>query len=240
MARPPKQRVDWFEHDANASRSNTCIALKNLFGDAGYAFWFYLLESLASSDGMYLDCSKPDQWIKLKSKTELTDEDVKKCLDMLATLNAIDEYLWKDHRIIWCENFLKRANSQLKRRVGKITIPIPIPDGKKKGVRVEESVFGPVAVDQLVCYVEGELSMTGGNLAEMQDFRDILGDDLIRWAVDESVAANVREWRYTRKILQSMIAKNVKSVGEAKALKAKKDRERERGQTADRPIRWVD
>ena len=247
MARPPKKRVDWFEHDADAYKSNTAAVLKKMYGDRGYAFWWYLLESLASSDGYYLDCSKQDQFVRLKSKTELSDADVEKCLDTLATLGAIDELLWNDHHIVWCENLIRKCGRSLKRRVGSVSIPVAIQPAEKEPVLthgteyVEQSAFGPVIVDKVVCYIENEIPMSPNNIQEMQDYREILGDDLVIWAVDESVAANVREWRYTKRILQNMVKKNVKSVAEAKALKERRAAERasQRNGEDDTPVKWV-
>lgn len=92
----------------------------------------------------------------------------------------------------------------------------------RRQVETEETLFGPVDVDRLIGYVESQMQMSPGNLKEMEDYRNILSDDLVKFAVDEAIAHNAREWSYARKILRNMVKKNVRSVEEAKAVSGSK------------------
>ena len=100
------------------------------------------------------------------------------------------------------------------------------PKVQKEDVRrtteTEETLFGPVDVDRLIGYVESQMRMSPGNFKEMEDYRNILSDELVKFAVDEAVAHNAREWSYARKILRNLVKKNVRSVEEAKAVSGSK------------------
>ena len=69
MARPQKDIVSYFPHDANACTGDTLTVLQSRFGNDGYAFWFKLLEKLASTEGHYIDCRNPTKWQLLLAKT---------------------------------------------------------------------------------------------------------------------------------------------------------------------------
>ena len=57
MARTQKDTVDYFPHDADASAGDTLTVLEGQYANDGYAFWFKLLERLASSEGHFIDLS---------------------------------------------------------------------------------------------------------------------------------------------------------------------------------------
>ncbi len=106
MARPTKQTVDYFPHDAHASDGDTLTILQGRWGNDGYAFWFKLLEKLADSEGHVIDCRNPVKWQLLLAKTHLTEEIGEDIMKVLAELDAIDTELWSKHRVIWCQNFV--------------------------------------------------------------------------------------------------------------------------------------
>lgn len=110
MARPQKNSVDYFPHDAGASDSDTLTILQGRWGNDGYAFWFRLLEKLAGSDGHFIDCRNPVKWQLLLAKTQLSAEIGEEIMATLTELEAIDGELWK-HRVIWCENLVKNIAS---------------------------------------------------------------------------------------------------------------------------------
>lgn len=124
MGRPLKRYVEWFPHDVKASRqSNTIEALEMAkgadgepLGNNGYAFWFKLLEMLGATDGMYIDCSKPDQWLRLTSRMRMSTEDARICIETLVTMGAIDRRYWEKQQIIWCPNLISRVQEALPRR----------------------------------------------------------------------------------------------------------------------------
>jgi len=103
MARPKKATVDYFPH--SCAHKTTIFVLEQKYGNNGYAFWFKILELLASSEGHYYDCRKPHLWEFLQAKTRLSEDLCNELLDLLAKLEAIDPKLWSK-RIIWSDNFV--------------------------------------------------------------------------------------------------------------------------------------
>ena len=92
MARPKKETVDYFPHIC--AHKTTIFVLEQKYGNDGYAFWFKVLELLASSEGHYYDCRKPHLWEFLQAKTRLSEDKCNELLDLLAKLDAIDQELW--------------------------------------------------------------------------------------------------------------------------------------------------
>ena len=105
MARPHKQTVDYFPHYSDASSRKTLYILESHFGNNGYAFWFKLLEILASSDGHVYDVRNPDTYEFLLARTHVDKDTCEAIMKLLITLKAIDPSLWK-RKIIWCQNLV--------------------------------------------------------------------------------------------------------------------------------------
>src|SRR3990167_5644831 len=103
MARPPKNRVDYFPH--HIAQGRTIFILEEKFGNDGYAFWFKLLEQLGCSDDHIIDTGNSVDLMFLASKTRMSEERAIEILDCLARLEAIDPELWKI-RVIWCQKFV--------------------------------------------------------------------------------------------------------------------------------------
>lgn len=107
MARPEKNTVDYFSHDASASNGVTLTIVQNKYGNDGYSFWFKLLEHLCNSDNHYINCNDTAQWQFLLAKTRVDEVIAINILDTLCSLQAIDGTLWKD-KIIWCQKLVDR------------------------------------------------------------------------------------------------------------------------------------
>lgn len=115
MARPLKETVDYFPHDATASAGDTLTVLENQFKNDGYAFWFKLLERLASTDGHFIDCRNPAKWKTLLAKCHLTQEAGEAIMVLLVEMEAIDRDLWKS-RVIWCQHLVDNFGDVYKNR----------------------------------------------------------------------------------------------------------------------------
>ena len=102
MARPMKNRVDYFPHVTRTGK--TIAILEARWGNDGYAFWFKTLELLGGSEGFFYDCNKPSDWEYLLSKTRVTEDVANAILKKLAEIDAIDAALWSEG-IIWSDNF---------------------------------------------------------------------------------------------------------------------------------------
>ena len=107
MARPTKNTVDYFPHDAHASESDTCTVLQNLYENDGYAFWFKMLERLGATEGHVIDCGNPAKWRVFLAKMGVSEERGRAIIRTLVEVEAIDPELWNEHSMIWCENFVE-------------------------------------------------------------------------------------------------------------------------------------
>lgn len=116
MARPQKQTVDYFPHDAKASEGDTLTILQSQFGNDGYAFWFKLLEKISSSENHVIDCRNPRKWQLLLAKTSASEEKGSAIMNLLCELEAIDAQLWRESRIIWCQNLVDNIADAYKNR----------------------------------------------------------------------------------------------------------------------------
>ena len=119
MARPKKQTVDYFPHIANSGK--TIFILENQFGNDGYAFWFKILEVLATTDGHVIDTNNPNEWEFLVAKTRVNDEKAQEILSLLGRLEAIDNDLLQVG-IIWSQNLVDNVADVYKKR--KVYLPI--------------------------------------------------------------------------------------------------------------------
>ncbi len=120
MARPQKETVDYFPHEAIASDGTTLTILQSKFGNDGYAFWFKLLERLCSSKGHYIDCRNIIRWEFLLAITNVSAETGTAILGLLAELEAIDSVLW-DEKVIWSQNLVENVSVVYKNR----RLPLP-------------------------------------------------------------------------------------------------------------------
>lgn len=117
MARPKKQKVDYFPHFVSSGR--TIFILENTYGNDGYAFWFKLLEILGDSEGHYYDCNNTSNWQFLLAKTHVNEVSAEKIIKTLIELGQIDEELWQN-KIIWVQNFVDNLSELYRKRSSNI------------------------------------------------------------------------------------------------------------------------
>ncbi|MFR1907530.1 MAG: DnaD domain protein [Clostridium neonatale] len=117
MARPKKQKVDYFPHFVSSGR--TIFILENTYGNDGYAFWFKLLEILGDSEGHYYDCNNTANWQFLVAKTHVDEVSAEKIIKTLIELGQIDEELWQN-KIIWVQNFVDNLTELYRKRSTKL------------------------------------------------------------------------------------------------------------------------
>ena len=133
MTRPRKQTVDYFPHQCN--HGETMFIIEQRYGNDGYAFWFKLLEHLGKTEGHYLDCKKFTTLNYLAAKTLVTKEKAEEILNLLAELEAIDQELWNENRIVWSDNLVKGLSFAYRNR------EVSIPD-KPVILRKESGICG--------------------------------------------------------------------------------------------------
>ena len=115
MARLQKDVVNYFPHDANACVGDTLTVLQSRFGNDGYAFWFKLLEKLASTEGHYLDCRNSTKWQLLLAKMGVDEITSVEIMNLLVEMQAIDKELWES-KLIWCQKLVDNVADVYKNR----------------------------------------------------------------------------------------------------------------------------
>lgn len=103
MARPIKDTVEYFPHYVSSGK--TMFILEQKYGNDGYAFWFKLLELLASAEGHVYYCDNESDWLFLQAKTHLTEDTMRSILDTLSSVGAIDKDLWCEKKV-WSQNLV--------------------------------------------------------------------------------------------------------------------------------------
>ncbi|MCJ7669546.1 MAG: DUF4373 domain-containing protein [Dehalococcoidia bacterium] len=157
MARPQKDTVDYFPHDAKASSGDTITALEGQFGNDGYAFWFKLLEHLASSEGHYIDCGNTKKWQLILARARVKHETGVEMMKLLVEMGAIDRGLWAQG-IIWCQNLVDNVAEvyQNRRRpipLRPVVMPVSTPNnpkGKKEFLPVVMPLLQVTTVDNSI------------------------------------------------------------------------------------------
>lgn len=77
--------------------------------------------------------------------------------------------------------------------------------------------------DPLVMYAVNNLqTMSPGNLHDLAGFAEDLPADVIRFAIDEGCANGAPRWSYVSAILRGYLRDGIRTVGDAKAAKAKR------------------
>ncbi len=136
MTRVQRDTVSYFPHDAGASNSDTLVVLQSRFGNNGYAFWFKLLEKLASTDGHSLDVSNPTKWHLLLAKMGVDEITGVEIMKLLVEMQAIDKELWES-KLIWCQKLVDNVGEVYKNRRREIP-PKPL-NTDKKAITTDET-----------------------------------------------------------------------------------------------------
>lgn len=86
------------------------------YGNDGYAVWFKLLEQLGKANNHYLNLSDETNVMFLASVFRISEELTLTILTDLAKLEAIDKFLWDNHRVIWSEKFIDSIQDAYRKR----------------------------------------------------------------------------------------------------------------------------
>ena len=77
--------------------------------------------------------------------------------------------------------------------------------------------------DRLTDKIQRELTgLTDTHRAALCEYRSLLGDGLVEYAVDAAVAHGVRSWAYVERILENYRREGIRSVSQAKAADEKR------------------
>lgn len=90
MARPKKDSFDYFPHDTDAASDEKIEAMRALYGNDGYAFYFILLERIYKKNGV-LDVKNPAIMAALQRNITSDSELFQKMLDTAFEINLFDK-----------------------------------------------------------------------------------------------------------------------------------------------------
>ena len=140
-----KYTVDYFSHDADASHKKTISILFNHYGHDGISAWWQRLEELASHDHHYIDIRETEDFEFLASAMRFKPDDLRKILNKMAELSAIDSELFQKG-IIWCQKFVDRLL---------LTVYTE---------RTDKPVSKPSFIDGKITFIGGEIQNIGGKM----------------------------------------------------------------------------
>lgn len=147
MARPEKNKVDYFPHPSRHGKKMAYIRKK--YGNDGYATWFIILEQLGDSDRHYLDLSDEIGLMYLETACDVDQDVLFSIITDLVKLGEFDQELWDNHQVLFSEKFinsisdayLKRSNKPPSRnqilQLLKVSVPVNQVNSNKNSIRNE-------------------------------------------------------------------------------------------------------
>jgi len=104
MARPQRNNVDYFPF--YCEEGEKMYYIEETYGNDGFATFIKLLRELAKVDYHYLNLSKPSSLMFLSAKCKISKEVLEAIINDLVDLGKFDSKLWKENKIIWCQDFI--------------------------------------------------------------------------------------------------------------------------------------
>lgn len=204
MARPQKYTIDYFPH--LCKQGKTMYIIESRYGNDGYAFWFKLLEILATTRGHYYEANDPIQLEFLGAKTRLSVEKTQLLLDLLAGLDAIDKDLWVNHKLIWCQNLVNNVSDVYENRKGLLPDK-PYYDGDKLHQNIDIHHDNPlIPIDNTQSKVK-EIKLNKTKIKDPTNFIEInnnaisqkkvvidtVSDDGISFKIKDTMGSEIRK-----------------------------------------------
>jgi hypothetical protein len=116
MARPAKQGMDYFPHDTDAASDEKLEALRILYGNDGYAFYFILLERIYRTANFELDISDAETRQILARKVEVTPQKLEEMLATALKRGCFDAEAYKQRGVLTSAGVKKRAETVVGKR----------------------------------------------------------------------------------------------------------------------------
>ena len=114
MARPERNNVDYFPFFCE--EGNKMFYLEETYGNDGFATFVKLLRELAKTDYHYLNLSKPSTMMYLSAKCKVSKDVLEAIINDLVDLGKFNDVLWKENRIVWCNDFIESVQDAYKKR----------------------------------------------------------------------------------------------------------------------------
>jgi len=120
MARPLKQGLDYFPHDVDASSDEKIEALRSVYGNDGYAFYFILLERIYRSENFEIRVSdaetREETFQILAKKVGVSLEKFKLMLETAFRWGCFDKKIFEEQGAITSHGILSRAQTVVEKR----------------------------------------------------------------------------------------------------------------------------
>jgi spore germination protein YaaH len=117
MARPKKEGMDYFPHDTDAVNDEKIEALRYLYGNDGYAFYFILLERIYRTKNFELDVSDAETIQILSRKVGVNEEKFHQMLETSLKRGCFDKQAYEESHVLTSEGIKKRASVVVEKRV---------------------------------------------------------------------------------------------------------------------------
>ncbi|KXG78263.1 DUF4373 domain-containing protein [Thermotalea metallivorans] len=120
MARPQKEGMDYFPHDTDAVNDEKIEALRALYGNDGYAFYFILLERIYRTPNFEIDISdaetREETFKILAKKALVTVERFEQIFQTALKWNCFDKDAYEERGVITSKGIKKRAGVVVEKR----------------------------------------------------------------------------------------------------------------------------
>lgn len=116
MARPKKEGMDYFPHDTDAVNDKKIEALRMLYGNDGYAFYFIILEMIYKETTFELDVSDAETIQILARKIAISEEKFNQILQTAIKRDCFDSESYLEYGILTSNGIKKRANVVVEKR----------------------------------------------------------------------------------------------------------------------------
>jgi hypothetical protein len=116
MARPRKEGMDYFPHDTDAVNDTKIEALRMLYGNDGYAFYFILLELIYRQPNFELDVSDAETIQILAKKVEVTTDKFNSMLQTAIKRECFDASSYHERCVLTSEGVKKRSKVVVDKR----------------------------------------------------------------------------------------------------------------------------
>lgn len=116
MARPRKEGMDYFPHDTDAVNDTKIEALRMLYGNDGYAFYFILLELIYRQPNFELDVSDAETLQILAKKVEVSPEKFSNMMQTAIKRECFDPVAYHERSVLTSEGVKKRSKVVVDKR----------------------------------------------------------------------------------------------------------------------------
>lgn len=116
MARPIKSGVSYFPHDTDASSDEKIEALRSLYGNDGYAFYFILCERIYRTPDLELDVSDAETRQILSRKVGVTLDLFEKMLATSLKHRCFDETTYSKRKVLTSDGIKRRMHKVFEKR----------------------------------------------------------------------------------------------------------------------------